>query len=82
MVKSPELAFEPPLTMLEDIVDRLITFIVECAQRLPRVEHVLFPGEERFELTLPAMEFGDEVVFNAKREAMRLVADNYPGARK
>ena len=81
-MKSPELIFEPPLTILEEIVDRLISFIVESAQRLPRVEHVLFPGEEHFELLLPAVEFGDEVVFNAKREAIRLVTDNYPGARK
>lgn len=82
VVKSPELVFEPPLTVLEDIVDRLISAIVESAQRLPRVEHVLFPGEERFELLLPAVEISDEVVFFAKREAMRLVTDNYPGGRK
>lgn len=82
MVKSPELVFEPPLNVLEEIVDRLITFIVESAQRLPRVEHVLFPGEEKFELLLPAVELSDAVVFFAKRDAMRLVTDNYPGARK
>jgi hypothetical protein len=81
-VKSPDLVFEPPLNALEEIITRLIVFIVESAQRLPRVEHVLFPGEEKFELLLPAVELTDEVVFYTKRDATKLVTDNYPGARR
>ena len=81
-VKSSELVFNPPLTHLEEIVDRLITFIIECGLRVPRVEHVLFPDEERFEMFLPAVELTDQVVVQAKHKAIALVRDNYPGARK
>lgn len=82
MIKSSELIFDPPLNHLEDIVDRLFTYIIECAQRLPRVEHVLFPSEDKFEMFLSAVELSDEVVTNAKDEALALVRDNYPGAQK
>lgn len=82
MAKSSELIFEPPLNVLEDIVDRLITNIVESAQKLPRVEHVLFPELYGFDMLLPSVEFTDEVVLAAKAEAARLVSLNYPGAKK
>lgn len=81
-MKSSELIFEPPLTILEDIVERLIAFIVDSAQKLPRVEHVLFPDEERFEMLLPAVDISDEVVGAAKTAALKIVTDNYSGARK
>lgn len=80
--KSSEFVFDPPLTVLEDIVERLITCIVESAQKLSRVEHVLFPGLEGFEMYLPSMDLHDEVVLSAKHKAIRFVLANNPGTRK
>ncbi len=82
VTKSPELIFDPPLNVMEDIVDRLIINIVESAHKLPRVEHVLFPELYGFDMLLPSMEFIDEVVLATKAEAAKLVALNYPGAKK
>ena len=82
VAKSPELVFDPPLSILEDIVERLIMIIVESAQKLPRVEHVLFPDLYGFDMLLPAVDFTDEVVLATKAEAALLVSFNYPGAKK
>ena len=82
IVKSSELVFDPPLTVLEDIVERLLMVMVESAQKIPRVEHVLFPGLEGHDMLLPAVGFSDEVVLAAKAKALSLVTANYPGAQK
>lgn len=82
IVKSSELVSDPPLTVLEDIVDRLTTIIVESAQKLPRVEHVLFPDLEAYDMLLPSMDLHDHVVVSAKSKALKLVTSHYPGAQK
>ena len=82
VVKSSEIVFDPPLTVLEDIVEQLITAIVESAQKIRRVEHVLFPNLYGHEMLLPAVELNDEVVLAAKAKALNLVTRNYPGAQK
>ena len=46
IVKGSELLFKPPFSELDAIVQRLIITIVESGQKLPRVEHVLFPDLE------------------------------------
>ena len=45
-MKGSELLFKPPFSELDAIVQRLINTIVESGQKLPRVEHVLFPDLE------------------------------------
>ena len=82
VVKSSELVFDPPLNVLEDIIERLITVIVESGQKIRRVEHVLFPDLEGYEMILPSVELSDEVVLSAKEKALDLVTRNYPGAQK
>ena len=46
IVKGSELLFKPLFSELDAIVQRLIITIVESGQKLPRVEHVLFPDLE------------------------------------
>ena len=50
VVKGSDLLFKPPFSELDAIVQRLIITIVESGQKLPRVEHVLFPDLEGKEM--------------------------------
>ena len=82
VIKGSELVFHPPLSDLEDIVDRLITVIVESAHKLPRVEHVLFPDLEGFSLLIPAIQYDDETVTATRNHAQKIVAANFKGTGK
>ena len=78
-MKATSFFFQPQFSDLEDIVDRLIITIVESAQKLPRVEHVLFPNLESYEMLIPAMELHDEVVQASKARALQHVIANFVG---
>ena len=81
-MKASELVFQPSLSALEDVVDRLITSIVESAQNIPRVEHVLFPDLEGLEMVIPSVSLKDEVVTASKRRALQHVMANFIGPQK
>ena len=82
MVKGSELLFKPPFTELDSIVQLLIITIVESGQRLPRVEHVLFPDLEDYELFIPHMDLDESVVSKARQQALVLLRANTAGPRK
>lgn len=73
---------QPSFSLLEDVIERLILSIVESAQKLPRVEHVLFDNLHGLDMCIPAMEVEDEVVQATKARALKLISANYPGPEK
>lgn len=82
IVKGSDLLFKPPFSELDAIVRRLIITIVESGQKLPRVEHVLFPDLEGYELFIPHMELGETEVAIARKQALSLLRANMAGPRK
>ena len=82
IVKGSELLFKPPFSELDGIVRRLIITIVESGQKLPRVEHVLFPDLEGYDLFIPHMELGEVEVDQARKQALSLLRANFAGPKK
>ena len=81
-LKSSELSFKPAFPEIEAIVSRLITAIVESAQGLPRVEHVLFPDLQGCKLLIPAVELEELPIQEAREKATQMVRSNFIGPEK
>lgn len=81
-MKGSELLFQPPFSELDAIVRRLIITIVESGQKLPRVEHVLFPDLEGYELFIPHMELDEAEVNVARKQALSLLRANVARPKK
>ncbi len=80
--KSSELVFEPGFPEIEAVLSRLITAIVENAQGLPRVEHVLFSELQGCELVIPAMNLNEELVEETREKALHMLRTNFVGPQK
>lgn len=82
VVKASEIVLNPPCSELEAMVHRLVTAIVESAEKLPRVEHVLFPDLQGFELVIPSVKLQERVVGAAREEALQLLRANSIGPQR
>lgn len=82
VVKASEIVLSPSCSELEAMVHRLVTAIVESAERLPRVEHVLFPDLKGFELVIPSVRLQERVVGAAREDTMRLLKANTIGPQR
>lgn len=82
VAKASELVFSPPFSELEAILHRLITTIVESAEKMPRVEHVLFPDLQGCEMVLPCVGLEEPVVGEARSHALLLLQANFRGPQK
>lgn len=82
VVKASEIVLSPSCSELEAMVHRLVTAIVESAERLPRVEHVLFPDLQGFELIVPSVRLQERVVGVAREDALRLLRANTIGPQR
>lgn len=81
-MKASEIVLSPSCSELEAMVHRLVTAIVESGERLPRVEHVLFPDLRGFELIVPSMRLQERVVEVAREDALRLLRANTIGPQR
>ncbi len=81
-IKSSELIFHPCFPDIEAILGHLVTAIVESAQGLPRVEHVLFSELQGCELVLPAVELGEGLVEETRKKALHMLRCNFCGPQK
>ena len=81
-MKASEIVLSPSCSELEAMVHRLVTAIVESAERLPRVEHVLFPDLQGFELIVPSVRLQERIVGVAREDALRLLRANTIGPQR
>ena len=81
-MKTSEIVLTPPCPELETMLHRLVTAIVESADKLPRVEHVLFPDLQGFELVIPSVKLQERVVGTAREEALQLLRANTVGPQR
>ncbi len=81
-IKSSELIFQPCFLDIEAILGRLVTAIVESAQGLPRVEHVLFSELQGCELVLPAVKLCEGLVEETRERALHMLRRNFCGPQK
>jgi dynein heavy chain len=81
-VHRSELSFTPPIEEVENIINRLITVIVESSHNIPRVEHVLFPDLHGYKMVIPSVSVYDEMVIYTRRHANDLLKVNFPGIKK
>ena len=82
ITKASEIVIDPPLATLRDVVERLVLAIVESAQGLPRVEHVLFQDLQGYDMWIPTMEVHDDMVSAAKTRALKHITTNFSGPER